>query len=339
MTSVLQVRVLSARNLNNEDNFTANDAFVEIYIEDKNYKQRTTTVSSKTPEWNQTFTLNFPNGQHTLHLAVMDKDIMDTDAIGYAKFDFSKLNKGKTERHELPLYKHGLDFTANGYITVETTLLVSLHSQSIDPNNPTLLTKMVQAWFFEETAEDQRETHQYKPNKPVSLEQLKKLGISYFHIPIQADDSHMDTINKISAENNYKGRDVVNIHKDTFPNYDAKIKDFFEEHIHEDEEIRYILDGSGYFDVRDEKDRWIRIAVEPSDMIIVPAGIYHRFTLDTNNFIKAMRLFQEMPKWTPINRSIPSTEQNNFRVAFLSMLTKTFGEDGVRVGEVAALEA
>ena len=41
------------------------------------------------------------------------------------------------------------------------------------------------------------------------------------------------------------GQDLIEVSLDKLPNYEQKIKSFFEEHIHTDEEIRFILDGSG----------------------------------------------------------------------------------------------
>jgi 1,2-dihydroxy-3-keto-5-methylthiopentene dioxygenase len=65
---------------------------------------------------------------------------------------------------------------------------------------------------------------------------------------------------------------------------------FFKEHLHADDEIRLILDGSGFFDIRDPEDKWVRICVEKGDLITLPAGSYHRFTTDDKVFILAIKL-------------------------------------------------
>ena len=70
-------------------------------------------------------------------------------------------------------------------------------------------------------------------------------------------------------ERSYKNRDVITVSPEKMGDvYEEKVKMFFNEHLHEDEEIRYIRDGAGFFDVRSEGDEWVRIQLEKDDLIV-----------------------------------------------------------------------
>ncbi|CAG9861940.1 unnamed protein product [Phyllotreta striolata] len=162
---------------------------------------------------------------------------------------------------------------------------------------------MVRAWYMDDdTTADQRLEHHKTPPEFIGLDDLLKLtGVEYF----QLDTKTLQTDGKLEAiktQRGYNYEDELVCSKECLPNYEDKLKIFYTEHLHTDEEIRLVVEGSGYFDVRDERDQWIRIEVTPGDLLILPSGIYHRFTLDSNNFIKAKRFFIGEPVWTPFNR-------------------------------------
>ncbi|XP_034480969.1 1,2-dihydroxy-3-keto-5-methylthiopentene dioxygenase [Drosophila innubila] len=161
---------------------------------------------------------------------------------------------------------------------------------------------MVQIWFMDNEQTDQRLEHKRSPPKYLELSELyKKTGVEYFKI--NADDYLNDKqLSELRTTRGYTYEDEITCSEKCLPDYANKLKSFYTEHLHTDEEIRLVLDGSGYFDVRDGDDNWLRIQVIKGDMIIIPAGIYHRFTLDTNNFIRAVRYFIGEPVWLPHNR-------------------------------------
>ncbi|RHZ64078.1 hypothetical protein Glove_326g154 [Diversispora epigaea] len=170
----------------------------------------------------------------------------------------------------------------------------------------------MRAYYYDNENYDPRERHELIPFSPVSPEELAKLGVIYGHY------NHVADISKVARERQYKNSDELICSREGLGDlYESKMKTFFEEHLHEDEEIRYVIAGSGYFDVRDIYDRWIRIFVEKGDLLILPAGIYHRFTLDVNDYMKVKRLFKEEPKWIPINRP---ADDNPHRLEYLKSI-------------------
>lgn len=160
--------------------------------------------------------------------------------------------------------------------------------------------------------EDPRLPHLGNTTQFVSLDQLAELGVLYWNLNPNdyENDPELKKIREargysymvllISVFNysysvffntlkmSFSLQDVLDLCPEKVENYEEKLKNFYTEHIHEDEEIRYCLEGSGYFDIRDKGDRWIRIWIKAGDLIILPAGIYHRFTLDMSNYVKVI---------------------------------------------------
>lgn len=161
---------------------------------------------------------------------------------------------------------------------------------------------------------DQRLPHQQTPNQEVSSDVLVKLGILNWS---NIDGPEDPKLQQIREERGYSYTDTCLISPTKMADYDNKIKTFYREHIHYDEEIRFCMDGSGYFDIRGFNEEWIRILVEKGDLIVLPEGIYHRFTCDDKDYIHAMRLFVGEPIWTPYNRDEIDEKKNASRQKYV----------------------
>ena len=101
--------------------------------------------------------------------------------------------------------------------------------------------------------------------------------------------------------NNYVSQDIVELTPQT-PNLEAILAKFDKEHLHTDDEIRFVLGGSGIFDIRSTNDLWMRVEVHPSDYISVPANRHHRFYVTEERAIRCVRLFKDNSGWTPLYR-------------------------------------
>lgn len=95
----------------------------------------------------------------------------------------------------------------------------------------------------------------------------------------------------------YTTRDLVVLHPDV-PGIKDMLAKFDKVHTHSDVEVRYIIDGSGYFGFVAPEGNFL-VHVFESDFISVPKGTQHWFTLDDKMRIKAVRYFKDTSGWVP----------------------------------------
>ena len=111
--------------------------------------------------------------------------------------------------------------------------------------------------------------------------------------------AYKDKIDELKAQGGYVTADVIDVFPHT-PNLDVMLNKFNSEHWHDEDEVRFIVEGRGLFHIHPKDSGPVfAIEVEAGDLIRVPRGTHHWFDLCADRRIRAIRLFQDMSGWTP----------------------------------------
>lgn len=138
---------------------------------------------------------------------------------------------------------------------------------------------------------------------------LARYGIDYERWvpaqPIAADaapetilSAYATEIDALKARGGYVTADVIDVRPET-PNLDQMLARFSREHWHDEDEVRFIIEGRGLFHVHPPAGPVFAIEVGAGDLIRVPRGTHHWFDLCGDRRIRAIRLFQDVSGWTP----------------------------------------
>ena len=111
-------------------------------------------------------------------------------------------------------------------------------------------------------------------------------------------EAYSEEIDRLKERGGFVTADVINVSPET-PGLDEMMSKFKQEHTHSEDEVRFTVRGSGVFQIHPENGPVIGVKVESGDLINVPAGTKHWFTLCDDKTIRCIRLFEDPSGWTP----------------------------------------
>lgn len=110
-------------------------------------------------------------------------------------------------------------------------------------------------------------------------------------------EAYRAEIEEMKLRGGYVTADVIDVKPET-PGLEAMLAKFDKEHTHSEDEVRFILAGRGIFFLH-LGGKVYSVEVGPGDMLRVPRGTEHWFTLCEDRRIRAIRWFQQIEGWTP----------------------------------------
>jgi 1,2-dihydroxy-3-keto-5-methylthiopentene dioxygenase len=93
----------------------------------------------------------------------------------------------------------------------------------------------------------------------------------------------------------YQSVDVVRIHPE-HPDREAMRRKFLAEHTHDDDEVRFFVEGAGAFYLRND-DTVLKVVCEQGDLLSVPKHTRHWFDMGPRPLFAAIRLFTTPDGW------------------------------------------
>ncbi|HJL43336.1 MAG TPA: cupin domain-containing protein [Myxococcales bacterium LLY-WYZ-16_1] len=145
---------------------------------------------------------------------------------------------------------------------------------------------------------------------------LKPLSVQVAHWPVTAPAALVDRpalsadekeavlreldgyFERLQAEAGYQSRDLIVLHPQV-EGLDGMLAKFDRCHTHDDDEVRYVIDGEGVFGFVLPDGDQLHLTVEAGEYINVPAGAEHWFYLTEKRRIKAVRYFTGTEGWVP----------------------------------------
>src|SRR6266487_3266469 len=148
------------------------------------------------------------------------------------------------------------------------------------------------------TLKDEREIAEYLATCGIEYEKC----LPAFSLPDGAPAeqilaAYAKEVDALKTRGGYVTADVIDVNPAT-PGLDEMLARFSREHWHDEDEVRFIIEGHGLFHVHPKDSPVVAIEVEAGDMIRVPRETRHWFDLCSDRQIRAIRLFQNMTGWT-----------------------------------------
>lgn len=107
-------------------------------------------------------------------------------------------------------------------------------------------------------------------------------------------EAYQHSLSPYMTKYGYNNADVINVHKGT-PHIEEVRKKFLAEHTHDEDEVRFFVDGEGEFFFN--HNEVFSLLCQKGDFISVPKGYKHWFDLAPKYHVKAIRVFMTKEGW------------------------------------------